>query len=325
MVATKSAHLSRVAADRPILELGSRRTHIDAAVDAAVASYVGGVMGTSNVEAHHRDRVPVVGTMDHFAIQSWECPDQPIAETERAFFKAFMRAYPESASLLVDTYNMFGDTTGIRNAVRASKELQIPLKGIRLDSKLSVETVERARSLLNELACESSKIIVSGGVDEPLIRELKRAPVDIFGIGERLVTSADSPVGVGAVGKLSWVGGVTSMKRATGSGKATLPGPIQAYRGVEQDRLSLVPTVQSLDGWQFLWERTPHAANERPLCHCVWRHDAPLSTTDSQDWLERARNQRASAVVDFDQRGAKRSVILDDSVINEISRSVRER
>ncbi len=320
MVATKAAHLTRAAGDRPLLELGSRRTHIDAAVDAAVASYIGGAVGTSNVEAHHRFAVPVVGTMDHFAVQSWESESSSVSDTEFAFFKAFATAYPQSASLLVDTYDMFGEKTGIRNAVRAAAEADVQLNGIRIDSQLSPQTVERARSLLDQLGAHHTKIIVSGGVDEPLIKTLKSSPVDIYGVGERLVTSADAPVGVGAVGKLSWIDGITSMKQSRGSGKATLPGPIQAFRTDRRDRLSLVPSSPSTDAqplpWSFAWDSLPRHPEERPLIHCVWRGEKALEERDQSTWLSTARTLRARGC----EEGLMRSVFVDDSLAEEMTR-----
>ena len=316
MIATKSAHLTRAAQDRPILELGSRRTHIEAAVDAAVASYIGGVIGTSNVEAHHRYGVPVVGTMDHFAIQSWEEATRPISETERAFFKAFAETYPHNASLLVDTYDMFGEETGIRNAVRAVQEAQVPLHGIRIDSRLSYETLNRARALLDGLGEKQAKIIVSGGIDEPLIKALETAPLDIFGVGERLVTSADAPVGVGAVGKLSWINGTTSMKRATGSGKATLPGPIQAFRSDHRDRLTIVPySIDQLNStYQFQWDQLTYTDEEHPLIQKVWDSTEDGYTTYPLGWLENARSHRDKAIKHFGERITQQSTSLRPQV-----------
>ena len=312
MVATKAAHICRTAHGRPVLELGSRRTHIEAAVDAAVAAYIGGVTGTSNVEAHHRFGVPVLGTMDHFAVQSWESSDLSIAESERAFFKAFASTYPNSASLLVDTYDMFGQETGIRNAVRAAQEAQVPLHGIRIDSQLSLSTINKARHLLDELGAQKAKIIVSGGVDEGLIKELDAAAIDAFGVGERLVTSADAPVGVGAVGKLAWIDGEISMKRAQGSGKATLPGPIQAFRGSQGDRLCLVPFNQSSQS--FAWNTLQQADGERPLIRKHW--DTTQSKDYAQDFnsLGRAREHCAQAIQEYTQNNRSQEVYLASSL-----------
>ncbi len=234
MIASKAANLVDLAQNKPIYEFGTRRTNIDAAVDAAYAAYLGGCAGTSNVEANHRYQIPMVGTMDHFAIQAWETPDMHRGQTEFAFFKAFYEVFPKSASLLVDTYDTFGEHTGIVNAVKATNG---QLTGIRIDSKVNIETLEKARKLLDDLGAPHAKILVSGGLDESNLSELSHSYVDAFGIGERLVTSEDSPIGVGAVGKLSKVGDRFTMKLSRGSAKATLPGPVQVFR---QDGIDVV-------------------------------------------------------------------------------------
>jgi nicotinate phosphoribosyltransferase len=257
MVSSKAAQICIQAQNRPVFEFGSRRTHIEAAVDAAYAAYLAGCAGTSNLEAHHRYGVPVVGTMDHFAIQAWEVPEKSKADTEYAFFKAFYNAYPNHASLLVDTYDTFGTETGIRNAVKST---QGQLSGIRIDSQITADNMHKARQLLDELGAPEAKIIVSGGMDEHSIARLHSSPVDAFGVGERLVTSADAPVGVGAVGKLSRLGDRFTMKQAKGSAKATLPGPLQVYRSQDGDRVSLLHSSQALPG-------------EIALIHQVWHEE----------------------------------------------------
>jgi nicotinate phosphoribosyltransferase len=314
MVATKAAHIVLAAEGRPIFEFGSRRTHIEAAVDAAYSAYLAGAMGTSNVEAHHRFSVPAVGTMDHFAVQAWERDEMSVAESERAFFERFYHVYPQHASLLVDTYDTFGAQTGIRNAVKAT---QGNLSGIRIDSQISPENIRRARHLLDELGAPQAKIIVSGGMDEDSIQALKEAPVDAFGIGERLVTSADAPVGVGAVGKLSFINGRPTMKQARGSGKATLPGPLQSLRGPRGDRLTLMEGATS-------------ASDERPLIHQVWRGRERIDRTS----LEQARAYARLALIEHSSgqntSGAplvpisQRAVYLDDGLIKVIRKLVTQ-
>jgi nicotinate phosphoribosyltransferase len=237
MVASKAARIVRAASGKTVLEFGTRRTHPDAAVDAAYAAHLAGVAQTSNVEAHVRYGVPMGGTMDHFAIQAWEQPGTPLHETEEAFFRAYHLDYPRSDILLVDTYDTFGAQTGIRAAVRATGSGP---RGIRIDSNVSVETVLRARALLDELGAAGTRIYVSGGLDEALIRELRATNAcDGFGVGERIVTSPDAPVGVGAVAKLSEVRGQPTMKLSRGSGKATLPGRLQVWRSAAGDLVGL--------------------------------------------------------------------------------------
>ncbi|MCB9672554.1 MAG: hypothetical protein H6734_23965 [Alphaproteobacteria bacterium] len=240
MVATKASEVVRAAREQPgkraVLEFGQRRTHPEAAVDAALAAYIGGCSGTSNVEAHLRHGVPVSGTMDHFAIQAWESEDVPRHASELAFFRSFSARYAGADVLLVDTYDTFGERTGIRNAVAA---VEGGPNGIRIDSAITRENILRARALLDSLGATRTKIFVSGGMDEHTIRELGDAPIDGYGIGERIVTSPDAPVGVGAVAKLSIIGSRPTMKLSRGSGKATLPGRLQVWRSAEGDRVGL--------------------------------------------------------------------------------------
>ncbi len=245
MVATKASRVVRAArqlgSERAVLEFGQRRTHVDAAVDAALAAYIGGCAATSNVAAHIQYGIPVSGTMDHFAIQAWEQPNLPRWRTERAFFEAFSKRFPGIDVLLVDTYDTYGEQTGLRNAVAATADAPEgpgPY-GVRLDSAITRENLFEARRVLDELGATHTKIFVSGGMDEHAIRELGDAPVDGYGVGERIVTSPDAPVGVGAVGKLSIVGDRPSMKLSRGSGKATLPGRLQVWRDGTQDLVGL--------------------------------------------------------------------------------------
>ena len=258
MVGSKAARVVEAAKGKAVLEFGSRRTHPEAAVDAAYAAYLGGCAGTSNVEAHHRYGVPVLGTMDHFAIQAWESPGVAKHASERAFFEAFYAAYPDNAMLLVDTYDTYGERTGIRNAVRATEG---KLTGIRLDSQINPEAIREARRILDEMGATQARIVVSGGMDEHSIAALGDAPADAYGVGERIVTSPDAPVGVGAVGKLCEVDGRATIKLSRGSGKATLPGRVQVFR----------------DGATDLVCRLGETAPGRPLLEPVWTATGPCA------------------------------------------------
>lgn len=251
MVASKAARIVSAAEGKPVLEFGSRRTHPRAALDAAYAAYLGGSAATSNMAAYIQHGVPALGTMDHFAVQASEQPSVTRDASERAFFGAFVERFPHAATLLVDTYDT---QRGIRSAVEATGG---KLSGIRIDSNVTVETVAEARALLAELGVPHVKILVSDGLDERKVSAL--APhVDGFGVGENLVCSPDSPVGVGAVAKLVANGyGSVTMKLARGSGKATLPGRLQAYRFADHDRITLADE--------------PPPAGGTPLLAPVWR------------------------------------------------------
>ncbi|MEE2788160.1 MAG: nicotinate phosphoribosyltransferase [Myxococcota bacterium] len=262
MVASKAARVVDAAGVRAILEFGSRRTHPQAAVDGAYAAYIAGCAGTSNVEAHHRYGIPVLGTMDHFAIQAWERDGIPRHDTEAEFFKAFHAAFPDASILLVDTYDAYGPKTGIPAAVRATNGR---LGGIRLDSLITPDNVRRARALLDDLGAAHARIVVSGGMDETAITALRDAPVDAFGVGERIVTSPDSPVGVGAVGKLCEVDGRPTMKMSRGSGKATLPGRVQVFRHEGVDTVA----------------RHHEILPGTPLLQPVWTENGPVALPEA--------------------------------------------
>jgi nicotinate phosphoribosyltransferase len=298
MVASKAAQVVVAAKGRPVYEFGSRRTHPEAAVDAALAAYIAGAAGTSNMEANHRYGIPALGTMDHFAIQSWEKPGVPRAETELAFFKAFYALYG-GGTLLVDTYDTFGEQTGIVNAVKAAGE---KLTGIRIDSGISIESVTRARALLDRLGAPQAKILLSGGLDEQAILELGSAPADAFGIGERIVTSPDAPVGVGAVAKLGEVEGRPTMKFSKGSGKATLPGRLQVFRADEQD------PRQDIIG--LAGENLPG----RPLLMRVWEGRVPAYDPNP----EAARLRAQAAIKNTISSLEPASLRLSDKLLNLI-------
>lgn len=279
MVASKAATLVAVAGARAVYEFGSRRTHPEAAIDAALAAWIAGCAATSNVEAHHRYGIPCVGTMDHFAIQAWESPELPRAQTEHDFFKAFYQTFG-GGSLLVDTYDTFGAQTGIRNAVRAAGS---QLTGIRMDSGITHQSVWEARRLLDSLGAPQAKILLSGGMDEKSIVELGDAPADAFGIGERIVTSPDAPVGVGAVAKLGMINGRPTMKLSRGSGKATLPGRLQVFRTDEGD-------IVGLAGEFF---------PGRPLLERVWEGEFCCIDTDLLAARQRAQHELATLPAAF--------------------------
>lgn len=303
MVASKAARVVLAAQGKRVLEFGQRRTHPEAAVDAAYAAWIAGAWASSNVEAWARWGVPLAGTMDHFAVQSWERPGVPRGESERAFFRAFYETWPERCILLVDTYDTFGADTGLRNAVAATGGR---LAGVRIDSNLSVPNLCRARALLDELGAPQARIAVSGGLDEHSLAALREAPVDFFGIGERIVTSPDAPVGVGAVAKLCVVDGRPSMKLSRGSGKASLPGLVQVFRQGGVDTVGLREEV--LPG--------------EPLLRPVWEGSSPLPQPEpaqSREWAQQA----LAALPPGHLEAREVQVPVSDSMVDRITQLVR--
>jgi nicotinate phosphoribosyltransferase len=242
MVASKAARVVSVAQGKPVLEFGQRRTHPKAAIDASYAAYIAGCAGTSNVAAFIKYGIPAVGTMDHFAVMASE--QESKNEAELSFFNGFAEVFPNDATLLIDTYNA---EQGIKNAMAATKG---KLKAIRIDSNVSISTIRLARKLLDSNNCSHVKIFVSDGLNERKVQEL--APyADGFGVGENITCSPDSATGVGAVGKLTVNGyGKKTIKISQGSGKMTLPGPVQVFRTKERDIVGLLG--ERFDGEELL-------------------------------------------------------------------------
>src|SRR5215472_15491640 len=172
-VASAASRMVSAARGRPIIEMGSRRTHEGAAVAAARAAYIAGFSATSNLEAGLRYGVPVRGTAAH-------CFTLAHAD-ELTAFRAQVATQGPGTTLLVDTYDV---EQGIRNAVAAAGP---GLGGIRIDSGELLRLVPFARRLLDELGAPGARIISTGGLDEYAMDELSRGPVDGFGAGERLI------------------------------------------------------------------------------------------------------------------------------------------
>ena len=198
LIATKANRIVRAADGRTVLEFGSRRAQgADGAVIGARAAYIGGCAGTACTLTDEKYGVPAGGTMAHSWVQMFD--------TEYEAFKTYCEIYPENATLLVDTYNTL--KSGIPNAIRAFKEVLLP-KGItncaiRLDSGDISYLSKKARKMLDEAGLTDCKIVASNSLDEYLIRDLviQDAKVDIFGVGERLITAKSAPV-FGGVYKL---------------------------------------------------------------------------------------------------------------------------
>jgi nicotinate phosphoribosyltransferase len=320
MVASKAARVVNAAAGRSVMEFGQRRTHPAAALDATWAAWVAGIQSTSNVAAFARWGITTTGTMDHFAIQAAERPGLARADTERAFFAAYARTFAGlPTTMLVDTYDT---ERGIRHAVEACPKGT--LGAIRIDSNVTPVAMLRARKLLAELGSASTKIYVSDGLDEHRVAELREL-VDGFGVGENIVCSPDSSVGIGCVAKLVVNGyGATTMKVAHGTGKATLPGELQVWRFSDHDLVALAS------------EPSP-GQSARALLAPVWRGDAPVRETsaraDLADARERCRADLAALPAELraleapdakETRGVTRKLVASDALVREIERLVGE-
>jgi nicotinate phosphoribosyltransferase len=219
MVASKAARVVLSAGDAGVVEFGTRRTHPEAALDAARAAYAVGFAGTSNVEAGMRFGLPVVGTAAHM----WTMAHP----SEEAAFEAYVAVFPSASILLIDTY----DT--LEGARRAAVIARDKLKGVRLDSGDLGALSAAVRRILDDAGCASARIVASGDLNEHKIAELRRAgaPIDLYGVGTDLVTSRDAPA-LGGVYKLVEIGEGAELAPIAkfSEGKATLPGAHQLYR-----------------------------------------------------------------------------------------------
>ena len=236
LIATKANRVVRAAQGRTVLEFGSRRAQgPDAAILGARAAYIGGVHGTACTISDQLFGVRASGTMAHVWVQMFD--------TEYDAFKAYCEMYPNNAVLLVDTYNTL--KSGVPNAIRAFNDVLKPLGitkcGIRLDSGDMAYLSQKAREMLDEAGWTDCKISVSNSLDEHLIQAVLRqgAKIDMFGVGERLITAKSEPV-FGGVYKLVAVedknGEVTpKIKISENVGKITTPHYKKLYRFIGND------------------------------------------------------------------------------------------
>ena len=206
-VASAAARMVSAAAGRPLIEMGSRRTHEQAAVAAARAAYIAGFTGTSNLAAHHRYGIPALGTSAHaFTLLHTESP-RSTDESEQAAFRAQVAALGESTTLLVDTYDV---RRGVANAIAAAGT---GLGAVRIDSGDLGVLARQVREQLDALGATDTRIVVSGDLDEYAIAALRADPVDTYGVGTSVVTGSGAPT-ASMVYKLVEVDGLPVQKRS---------------------------------------------------------------------------------------------------------------
>ncbi|MCC7364412.1 MAG: nicotinate phosphoribosyltransferase [Dehalococcoidia bacterium] len=222
LIASKAARVAIACAGREFVDFSARRDHgPDAALRAARASYIGGASATSNVLAGVMYGIPVAGTMAHSYVISFE--------HEIDAFRTFARDFPDRSILLIDTYDTL---EGARRAAQVANELApegVRIQGVRLDSGDVAELAVGVRRILDENGCQSTRIFASGDLDEFRIAEIvaRGAPIDAFGVGTQLGTSADAPA-LGGVYKL--VEDSHGPKVKLSPLKITWPGRKQVYR-----------------------------------------------------------------------------------------------
>jgi nicotinate phosphoribosyltransferase len=228
-IASAAARMVAAACERPCIEMGSRRTHEEAAVAAARAAYLVGFATTSNLEAGRRYGVPTSGTSAHaFTL---------LHDDEESAFRAQVAALGSGTTLLVDTYDV---DQGIRTAVEVAGP---ELGGIRLDSGDLPTLAAHARELLDSLGATKTRIVVTSDLDEYAISGLMAAPVDRYGVGTSLVTGSGAPT-VGMVYKLVERDGVPVAKKS--EGKRSVGGRKHAVRRHDADGIATAEVVTHL-------------------------------------------------------------------------------
>lgn len=230
LIATKTSRIINAAKGRPVMEFGARRAHgITAAIHGARASIIGGCCGTSCTLSAKEFDVPASGTMAHSWIQSFD--------SEYDAFKAYAEIYPDDCTLLIDTYNTI--ESGVPNAIKVFNEVLKPKgirpKAVRLDSGDLAYLSKQVRKLLDEAGYSDCKICATNSLDEHSITSLleQDAKIDLFGVGENLITAKSEPV-FGGVYKLVAIeeNGIISpkIKISENTIKVTNPGFKKIYR-----------------------------------------------------------------------------------------------
>lgn len=246
LIATKANRIVRAAKGRAIMEFGARRSQgYDGAIYGARAAYIGGVVGSATTIADEAFEVPALGTMAHSWVQMFE--------SEFDSFKAYAENYPDSCTLLVDTYNV--TKSGIPNAIRTAKEVLQPmgkrLKGVRIDSGDIAYLTKKCRKMLDEAGLDDCNIVVSNSLDEYIIDDIldQGAKIDSFGVGERLVTAKSEPV-FGGVYKLAAIEKegviIPKIKISENAEKVTNPGYKKVWRLFDKNTDKAIADVITL-------------------------------------------------------------------------------
>lgn len=231
LIATKARRIVQAAKGKAVMEFGARRAHnFDSSIEGARAAYIAGVAGSATTEAGMKFGIPVLGTMAHSFVQSFD--------TEYDAFLEYAKTYPQACTVLIDTYNTL--KSGLENAIRVAKEYLEPngyrLKGVRIDSGDMAYLSKKIRRRLDEEGMQDCAIVVSNSLDEYLIESLvdrQGAKIDSYGVGENMIVSKNSPV-FGAVYKMSALEEdgqmIPKIKISENEEKITNPGDKTVYR-----------------------------------------------------------------------------------------------
>ncbi|MDU4729483.1 nicotinate phosphoribosyltransferase [Corynebacterium kefirresidentii] len=235
-VASAASRMVTAADGRPIIEMGSRRTHEYAAVTSARAAYLAGFEATSNLEAGYRYGIPVSGTAAHSWTLAHTNPDG--TPNEEAAFRSQIETLGVDTTLLVDTYDI---TKGVETAVKVGGP---QLGGVRIDSGDLGAVTRRVRKQLDDLGNHNTNIVVSSDLDEFAIAGLRGDPVDVYGVGTSVATGAGAPT-AGMVYKVVEVDGIPVAKRSTS--KQSVGGAKRALRTYRSSGVAVEEIVYPFD------------------------------------------------------------------------------
>ncbi|PYK76753.1 MAG: nicotinate phosphoribosyltransferase [Verrucomicrobia bacterium] len=246
LIATKAARVCLAAKNDPVIEFGLRRAQgVDGGLTAARAAYIGGCVGTSNLQAGERFGIPVSGTQAHSWIMFFESEDEA--------FQTYASAMPNNCVLLVDTYNSI---EGVRHAIDVASQLRKEgheMIGVRLDSGDRVALSIEARRMLDKAGFTNAKIVCSGDLDEHVIADMKQggARIDIWGVGTKLTTGQPDAAlsGIYKLGAVRHPGGQWQyrIKLSDEAAKTSCPGLLQVRRFQQPDGRFIADAIYETD------------------------------------------------------------------------------
>ncbi|HEV8482393.1 MAG TPA: nicotinate phosphoribosyltransferase [Blastocatellia bacterium] len=291
-IASKAGRVVTAAQGRSVIEFGTRRAHgSEAGLLSARAAFIGGCDGTSNVEAGYMFGIPTFGTLAHSFVMAFDKEDDA--------FRAFLRVFPDTATILVDTYDTIAAVT------RLARDFGPGIPAVRLDSGDLLRLSKEVRQILDDAGMGNTRIFASGDLDEYRIEELlaRGARLDAFGVGTQLSTSYDAPA-LGGVYKLvaQTADGKTTTRIKLSPEKATFPGPRQIWRLINEDGnyvedvIAMAAEAAPASGIHSpkplieLVMKSGLAVDELPVAETV---DKPRQPRDRFSRLEAARSRAA--------------------------------
>ncbi|MGZ5056646.1 MAG: nicotinate phosphoribosyltransferase [Methylobacter sp.] len=278
LIASKAARSVLVAPDKVLVDFGMRRAHGDeAGLLAARASYLAGFAGSSTVSAGQYFGIPLYGTMAHSFIQAHR--------DESEAFEQFALANPDNVVFLIDTYNTEAGAQKVVELAPLLRARGIDIKGVRLDSGDLGEHARQVRNILDKGGLAKTTIFASGDIDEYKLEQLlsQHAPIDGFGIGTRMDTSADAPY-LNCAYKLQEYAGLARRKRS--EGKATWPGRKQIYRHYDAEGFMSTDTLTLADS----------ACEGQPLLEAVMKNGRTLTPYPSLETLKKCARKQLNSL-----------------------------